>query len=480
MARVSVVVHVRDATREGLRRVRNSINGLNRGILRTLGDTFSDGIGQAIAGGFRSAMNNPYVAAAVVALVATIATLLGAALAGALTLAFGGAFVALGVMAVKNSKKVKDAFSKEFASLKKEFAGAAEPLIPVLERAAKKMGDLGRAFAPHFKQAMEDAAPFLNDFLDNLESGIKKFGETAFKPMMTAFNELLSAFGPQLEDFLQSLGDAFNELAIVVITYKDEIALAMRIVLELIPLAIRLIATLAATWGTVVRAVQIVIGWLSTLWGWITRNWRLLINISGIGLILYTIQVVRDLWGWVSRNWRLLINVSGIGLILYTIKVVRDLWGWVRRNWRILIQLGGIGAILTAIKHVRTLWGWVSRSWSRNINFNFTVSGALGTIKRLLGMAHGGVRGISAAATGGVRNNLTMVGEHGPELVNLAPGSRVRSNPDTRRILRQGADSGGSTLVFKSSGRRVDDLLIEILREAIHQRGGDPVAVLGG
>jgi hypothetical protein len=55
----------------------------------------------------------------------------------------------------------------------------------------------------------------------------------------------------------------------------------------------------------------------------------------------------------------------------------------------------------------------------------------------------------------------------------------VKSNPDSRRMLAQDT-GGGSTLVLKSSGRRVDDLLIEVLREAIHQRGGDPVTVLGG
>ena len=46
--------------------------------------------------------------------------------------------------------------------------------------------------------------------------------------------------------------------------------------------------------------------------------------------------------------------------------------------------------------------------------------------------------------------------------------------------MRQGGGLSAAQFMFKSSGRRVDDLLLEILREAIHQRGGDPVAVLGG
>ncbi len=95
------------------------------------------------------------------------------------------------------------------------------------------------------------------------------------------------------------------------------------------------------------------------------------------------------------------------------------------------------------------------------------------------GRAHGGV--VGTAATGGVRNNMTLVGEQGPELVDLPAGSRVRSNPDTRRLMGGGAQGeGGTQLVIQSSGRRVDDMLIEMLREAIKVRGGDPVRVLGG
>lgn len=97
------------------------------------------------------------------------------------------------------------------------------------------------------------------------------------------------------------------------------------------------------------------------------------------------------------------------------------------------------------------------------------------------GMAHGGIKG---AQSGGIRSNLTMVGESGPELVRLPPGSHVSTNSDTRRKLGgSGAGGGGGiaqTLLLKSSGRRVDDMLIEILRESIHQRGGNPITVLGG
>lgn len=50
--------------------------------------------------------------------------------------------------------------------------------------------------------------------------------------------------------------------------------------------------------------------------------------------------------------------------------------------------------------------------------------------------------GISGAAGGGPRSLSTMVGEHGRELVDLPPGSRVHSNPDTERMMAAGSGSG--------------------------------------
>jgi len=51
--------------------------------------------------------------------------------------------------------------------------------------------------------------------------------------------------------------------------------------------------------------------------------------------------------------------------------------------------------------------------------------------KRLGGKAAGGI--VGAAASGGIRDGLTWVGEHEPELLDLPVGSRVWSGPDSRR-----------------------------------------------
>lgn len=92
-------------------------------------------------------------------------------------------------------------------------------------------------------------------------------------------------------------------------------------------------------------------------------------------------------------------------------------------------------------------------------------------VRRKVGKrAHGGVSG----------GGSTMVGEHGPEVVDLPPGSQVHSNPDTMRMLG-GASSGVGTVVLEvvSSGSRMSDLILEVIREAVRVRGGDVQAVIG-
>ncbi|MEU8756207.1 hypothetical protein AB0C88_37545 [Streptomyces chartreusis] len=55
--------------------------------------------------------------------------------------------------------------------------------------------------------------------------------------------------------------------------------------------------------------------------------------------------------------------------------------------------------------------------------------------KGFKGKAGGGI--VGAAASGGLRSNLTWVGEHGPELLDLPVASRVWSNPDSKRMQQQ-------------------------------------------
>lgn len=86
----------------------------------------------------------------------------------------------------------------------------------------------------------------------------------------------------------------------------------------------------------------------------------------------------------------------------------------------------------------------------------------------LVGAWHG-----PSAQTGGVRSNRVLVGEHMPEIAELPTGTRVNSGPDSQRMM---ADRGGDMppleVKFISSGSRLEDLLMEILRKHVDVRWG--------
>jgi hypothetical protein len=86
--------------------------------------------------------------------------------------------------------------------------------------------------------------------------------------------------------------------------------------------------------------------------------------------------------------------------------------------------------------------------------------------------AHGGIGG---AADGGMRSGLTLVGEEGPELAEIAPGGRVWSNPDTRRMLGSGGGGGGDgpmVVQVMLDGRVLAEQLVEPTRAMVNNQAG--------
>jgi hypothetical protein len=63
-----------------------------------------------------------------------------------------------------------------------------------------------------------------------------------------------------------------------------------------------------------------------------------------------------------------------------------------------------------------------------------------------------GIRGwIPGLASGGIANGLTLVGEKGPELVNLPAGSKVHSNSDSRKMVGGSSVTNNITVNVKGS-----------------------------
>lgn len=97
-----------------------------------------------------------------------------------------------------------------------------------------------------------------------------------------------------------------------------------------------------------------------------------------------------------------------------------------------------------------------------------------------LNAATGGI--IGARQPGGPWSGLTMVGEHGRELVRLPPGSQVWSNPDTERMITQGGGGGGPAVIRIEAGNsELDRLLLRVLQRIIRtDYQGNVILAFGG
>lgn len=137
---------------------------------------------------------------------------------------------------------------------------------------------------------------------------------------------------------------------------------------------------------------------------------------------------------------------------------------------------------------VRALNAEINRLHDREVIVNYKTyrrdygaeSGSGGGLGHHGGYAHGGIVGaIGQAASGGIRGGGTLVGENGPEILNLAPGTRVTPAAQTRDAMGAGAGAPMVILKVESGGSKLDDLLAELIRKFVRVQGGNVQAALG-
>lgn len=79
------------------------------------------------------------------------------------------------------------------------------------------------------------------------------------------------------------------------------------------------------------------------------------------------------------------------------------------------------------------------------------------------GYAHGGITGAASGRLLG--SGMTLVGENGPELLDLPPGTNVNSNPDTMRMMASGHSSGITVNIYAQGSILSERDLVKIIRD---------------
>lgn len=143
-----------------------------------------------------------------------------------------------------------------------------------------------------------------------------------------------------------------------------------------------------------------------------------------------------------------------------------------------LIQ--ALGAAKSA-KEIRDLKAEIASLKDKNVNVTTTYT----TVERQGpnangtghhgGFAHGGI--VGGAASGGNRSGRMWVGEAGPELVTLPPGSQVRTAGDSKRMAAEGGHGSEVRIILDARG--ADDGLLRLLRKMIRVEGGNVQKALG-
>lgn len=476
---------------------------------RVIGGILSDGIGQGIVQGFQSA--GPVGQAVFAAVLAGVLAWLGAALGGLLVTALGAAFVTVGGIAAAQSEEIQAKWKSVLGSLKKDFAQVGEPMIPVLDRALSKLQEMSSRVAPQFAKALASAAPATNEFIDKLFEGFQRLGKQAFKPIMDAWEVFSPIFGEVFSDFLNDVGKHLGTMANLVRDHSYEIETALRLLFGVLSGLVKAVTWLMEAWIWAMGAMGDAVGALMKYginplvkgalfaFGQMINGADRLLGALGFGdkldqakedFRIWSEGVISDLdagaeaaFGFdeamekLNRTRKLKADIRSWQADLTTAKRklkdtvgtkaeakvranIRDLEAKIARAKRQLQSMNG----RTATSYVYTVYQDVHTSLSQR--------------QRRHGLRTGGV--VGQAASGGVRNNMTLVGEDGPELVDLPGGSRVRSNPDTRRLLN-GGQGGGQTvrLMIDAGPSETSRLLLRLLRNAIRVEGGDVELVLG-
>lgn len=375
----------------------------------------------------------------VAGLVATLAPMLGAAITAAVLLAVGGGVLVAGIMAAASDPKVKAAFGEFGKRAKEAFAGFGDPFKAPLIRAAQTFSEALKVIGPKIKElgviiapVIDKLAPALAKFIENAMPGIKD----AVKAAVPLFNTLA--------DKLPALGTAMSDFFTTISKHGDDANLFFS---DLLDFLIGLIKVLGH-----------VIAWLADFYS----AWRNGVKIAANAVAGFGRTVINIFGNILDAAATALSWVPGLGPKLRAasdkFKQFRD-----RAN-------GYLAGIATAV----------------NIAVQFNVVGlaaartAISTARILAGMgyAHGGIVG---AATGGLHSGMRLVGEHGPELLDLPPGTNVHSNPDTQRMT-SGGGGGTMSLTLKAAATASHDLMdviIEGLRGEIRGQGGNVQQVLG-
>lgn len=220
------------------------------------------------------------------------------------------------------------------------------------------------------------------------------------------------------------------------------------------------------------------------------RALNLAMRANPIGLIITALLLLAGGLVYAYKHSQTFRNIVD-GAFRAVLSVVQAVVGWIRGNWPLLLAIltGPIGLAVRAIsKHRDSILGFF-RGIPSAIGGFFKGIGSV--ISAPFSAAFSGIRSAWNNTVGGkgfsVPGWIPGLGGkdfripyfHTGGIVSGAMGSETLAVLKAGEKVTGGRGSASGQIVISSGGSRLDDLLVEVLRKAILNQGGDVQAVLG-
>lgn len=415
------------------------------------GGFFGEGAKTTISGIFSGDFISTLIKGALITLAAgSLAPAIGAAITSGVLLALGGGAITLGVIGALKDPRIqiavegiKGKLKTMFENFSANFKGPLEDffapgnkggggLIGVLDQVDSMIQSIGRSFGPVAAQLGNGIIGFLQNALPGILRAVD-----ASAPLIKTLADELPGIGTAVGKFFDSIRDGAPGATVF---FKD---------------LLNFIEWLIPAIGVLIEAFTNMYIWVRTIF--------LKLNVYAAEWAAVLLAMAEQAFSW----------VPGLGGKLArartTVEKFRD----------------GANRALHDIDDV-------------DISVRFHVFGlatanavinTTRTLSRLgyIGRAGGGAVGqVAHAAAGGPRSNRVLVGENGPEILDVAPGSNVHTASETRRMLDDAGQGGGQWTArvsvdrSQASQRDIIDTLIRLLRiEVFNLGGGDVQTALG-
>jgi len=506
---------------------------------------------EGFAGKFGSLLSgHPAISAAVIGLSATIAPLLAANIGGAVIGTGGLLGIAGGFAASVKDPRVKGSLQELKKQVSTDLKAAGSDFAPAAVDAVGQVGDAWTKLMPTIRSVFSKSADLITPFLDGVLDGVAGLAEGIEEsldgagPVMQALGDLVRDFGSEFGEVFSELEDDSAALADSINFLSDVLGFLLDAVTVVIEVSADWISQFPALAREIQGAADSVSNWIDMLDG--TKDAVEEVDLRGAqwhdGIDDGTQKIERQIGALQALSDEMNKQTDPLYALIDAQSAVSDAQERYNEALRkhgpkseeardALIKVGKAasnvssaaakaadsgfdGSLTPAMRNVmrqaglskteinrlesalRSARGAADR-WEGTFTQTYITrykeyglkspSGGMGGFQ---GHASGGITG---AATGGMHTGMKMVGEHGPELISLPPGSHVYSNPDSsslmakeaagRAIGQQGAPAVGfsnAVIKFDASGsNRLVRAIMEMLRGEIRSEGGSVQKVLG-